>query len=148
MAYQPQGNPAPNWYPDPAGSGGMRYWDGSQWTQHLAPPPPVAEAPGAYPPATTPAAYPPATHPAYSPYYYPPGPHLAQTGGGKVYSTWGFVLGGIAFVLLPPIIGGAGVVCSIIGMTKKERLAPWALAVSIAGIVVGVAIGVVVWSHR
>jgi hypothetical protein len=45
-------------------------------------------------------------------------------------------------------ISGTGVVCSIIGVTRKERLAPWALAVSIAGIVVGVAIGVLVWSHR
>ena len=116
----------------------MRYWDGGQWTEHLAPPPPPVGAPGAYPPPV---------HPAYSP-YYAPGPQLAQTGGGKVFSTWGFVLGGIAFLFLPPIIGGAGVVCSIIAMKKKERLAPWALAVSIAGIVVGVAIGVVVWSHR
>ena len=28
-----------NWYPDPDGSGGLRYWDGSAWTAHQAPPP-------------------------------------------------------------------------------------------------------------
>jgi membrane protease YdiL (CAAX protease family) len=35
--------PPPGWYPDPyrsAGSPGVRFWDGRQWTQH------VAEAPG------------------------------------------------------------------------------------------------------
>jgi hypothetical protein len=29
----------PGWYPDPSGSGGQRYWDGTQWTQQVAPGP-------------------------------------------------------------------------------------------------------------
>jgi uncharacterized RDD family membrane protein YckC len=33
------GAPA-NWYPDPEGGGGLRYWDGNDWTSHRAPPPP------------------------------------------------------------------------------------------------------------
>jgi hypothetical protein len=41
------------WYPDPDGSGGQRYWDGSEWTEHRSPaipepaePPAAAEPPG------------------------------------------------------------------------------------------------------
>lgn len=30
----PQPQPAANWYPDPDNSGGLRYWDGSGWTEH------------------------------------------------------------------------------------------------------------------
>lgn len=33
------------WYPDPAGSANLRWWDGSAWTAHLAPPPIPAPAP-------------------------------------------------------------------------------------------------------
>lgn len=28
-------NPPANWYPDPTGRHGQRYWDGSQWTEHV-----------------------------------------------------------------------------------------------------------------
>ena len=35
------------WYPDPDGSGGQRYWDGSTWTEHRSPAAPAsAELPG------------------------------------------------------------------------------------------------------
>jgi uncharacterized protein YxjI len=39
---------SPGWYPDPSGSGQQRYWDGNQWTQHLAPQQPPAA--GQHPP--------------------------------------------------------------------------------------------------
>jgi hypothetical protein len=50
-------NPRPDWYADPAGSGGERYWDGVQWTEqtrsagsHTAPPaPPFAPQPAYQP---------------------------------------------------------------------------------------------------
>lgn len=40
-----QVNPPPNWYPDPSGGGGLRYWDGGAWTQHWAPLPPPVSSP-------------------------------------------------------------------------------------------------------
>ncbi len=43
--------PGPGWYPDPAGSGRLQWWDGSGWTgQYGGPPLPVpAPAPGSVP---------------------------------------------------------------------------------------------------
>ena len=29
--------PKADWYPDPSGSGGQRYWDGGAWTDHVRP---------------------------------------------------------------------------------------------------------------
>jgi outer membrane biosynthesis protein TonB len=42
------------WYPDPDGSGGQRYWDGSVWTEHRSPaaPEPTAPTAPAEPPAS------------------------------------------------------------------------------------------------
>jgi uncharacterized membrane protein YhaH (DUF805 family) len=47
-APQPAG-PAPGWYPDPSGTGGTRWWDGTAWTENLqAPAAPVAYGQPAY----------------------------------------------------------------------------------------------------
>ncbi len=36
---EPRNIPA-GWYADPTVPGAQRYWDGSQWTEHVQPPPP------------------------------------------------------------------------------------------------------------
>ena len=54
-------NPAAGWYPDPQGGQGLRWWDGSAWTEHTHEGTPAAggnaaASTGASPASTTPAA--------------------------------------------------------------------------------------------
>jgi len=45
--------PPANWYPDPDGSGGLRWWDGGTWTWHrVLPQPPVTQSYGTYGPVS------------------------------------------------------------------------------------------------
>jgi Protein of unknown function (DUF2510)/Domain of unknown function (DUF4878) len=96
--------PPANWYPDPRGEAELRYWDGSQWTEHThsgqpqaAPaspppaqaPPPQAPAPAGPPAAGTPTAAGGYQQPAYQ---QAGGPAPGGKGGGSK---------------LPLIIGGA-----------------------------------------
>src|ERR1700682_2359221 len=50
--FPPSSQTPPGWYPDPSGAGGLRFWDGSRWTdQYASPPvPPVAPLPPTYSP--------------------------------------------------------------------------------------------------
>ena len=41
--------PAAGWYPDPAGSGGTRWWDGVAWGDQIQPAPQPVAQPGAAP---------------------------------------------------------------------------------------------------
>ncbi|MGY1736520.1 phospholipid scramblase-related protein [Geodermatophilus sp. SYSU D00684] len=60
--------PPPGWYPDPAGSGGSRWWDGRTWTGHVQQPAPQP----------TPAPVQQAVQPAPQPYGAQPQHHGAQ----------------------------------------------------------------------
>ncbi|KQV07052.1 DUF2510 domain-containing protein [Leifsonia sp. Root112D2] len=85
--------PPPGWYDDPAGSSQLRWWDGTQWTQHLR-----ARADAAAPvtgtsTATTPLA---SAAPAYASGVVPPVAPSKVAAGTPVYT--GFIW---AIVLLP-----------------------------------------------
>lgn len=42
------------WHPDPMGQGGLRYWDGTQWTEHVQPAAPAPQTPQTPSPMTPP----------------------------------------------------------------------------------------------
>jgi len=62
----------------------------------------------------------------------------------NTYSIISIVLGGLAFLVLPPFLGGAGVILAVIGKQKNEKLWAIGLTVSIVGAVVGMIFGVAV----
>jgi hypothetical protein len=123
-------NPPPNWYPDPRGEAELRYWDGSQWTEHThsgqpaaapaAPPPAAAPPPQAAPPSGPPAAgtptaagYGPAPGgPAPGPAPAAPGPAgpgPSGGGGSKLPLIIGAVLAVVVVgVILALVLGGGG----------------------------------------
>jgi hypothetical protein len=126
-----QGNPPPNWYPDPKGEAELRYWDGSQWTEHThssqtaaqpapaAPPPSAAPPPQSAPPAASDATAP-GTQPAYQqPAYGGPapsgpvqsGPAAGSSGGGlgkKLPLIIGAVLAVVAIGVIAAVLLGGG----------------------------------------
>jgi uncharacterized RDD family membrane protein YckC len=100
--------PGPGWYPDPGGSGGQRYFDGTAWTEHWVPP----AAPPPVPPMA-PHGIAPYSAPPYSG-YGPPG-YGAYPGYGAWAPPWkGAQLGRPA--------AGAGALAD-----PGRRLAAWLL---------------------
>lgn len=63
--------PAAGWYPDPAGSGGRRYWNGRDWTDVVVAPPGSEDPAPAGDPAPAPAT--PMAPPTTAPVLLPPG---------------------------------------------------------------------------
>jgi uncharacterized RDD family membrane protein YckC len=90
--------PVAGWYPDPAGSGGRRYWNGSAWTDHVASPPGVEPAPEVEPatPAddardapVTPTPPAPAPVPSAPPPLAPPYQQVPYSGPAGPGPAWG-----------------------------------------------------------
>lgn len=62
----------------------------------------------------------------------------------KVFSILSIVLGGVSLLILPIVLGPAAIILAVIGLVKKEKLAPVGLAVAILGMLVGMFIGAIV----
>ena len=114
-------NPPPNWYPDPRGEAELRYWDGSQWTEHThsgqpqaapaSPPPAQAPPPQAPAPSGPPAAGTPTAAGGYQPSYQQAGGPGAggSKGGSKLPLIIGGALAAVAVVVvLVLVLAGGG----------------------------------------
>ncbi|HEX8051731.1 MAG TPA: DUF2510 domain-containing protein [Thermoleophilaceae bacterium] len=117
-------NPPPNWYPDPRGEAELRYWDGSQWTEHThsgqaaaapaSPPPAQAPPPQAPAPAGPPAAGTPTAAGGYHQPAYQQGAAApaggGSTGGSKLPLIIGGALAAVALVVVLVLVlaGGGG----------------------------------------
>lgn len=75
----------------------------------------------------------------------PPGQYAPATVSNTL-STVGIILGAIAFLLFPILFGPAGLICGAIAKSKGEPRAVVALVVSGCGLVLGMLLGVLVWT--
>ena len=69
-------------------------------------------------------------------------PGVRARSEGRTLTIVGFVLAGIAVFFFPIIFGPAGAICGGIAMSKGDPLGKWALIAGIAGMVLGMIIGV------
>ena len=131
-----------------------------------APHPPPVQSPPPYqsapPPSYVPpgpvqaSSYPQPAPPQYpQPPYYPPGPTQPnQTAASNLFSIIAFVcaglalLGGVVVTIAPLtfIFGVAAIICAVVALTKKERLAPFAIGAAVGGLILGWILEAVLWS--
>jgi hypothetical protein len=69
---------------------------------------------------------------------------MSEKSNSKVFSILAIVLGGLALLVFPIVLGPAAIILAVIGLVKKEKLAPIGLAVAIIGTAVGMFIGAIV----
>lgn len=62
----------------------------------------------------------------------------------KVFSILAMVLGGLSLLVVPIVLGPAAIILAVVGLVKKEKLAPIGLAVAILGMLVGMFLGAIV----
>lgn len=81
--------------------------------------------------------------PAPGPQYPPPPPGSAQ---GRGYTIASFICAVIALVFFPVVLGPLGAVLGYVGHRKGDPAGKWALIASIAALVLGMIIGLIVFS--
>ncbi|MBO1752661.1 hypothetical protein J4G33_12680 [Actinotalea sp. BY-33] len=70
----------------------------------------------------------------------------ATANQSNIFSILAFVFGGIAVLFLPIVLGPVGIVLAVVAIVRKERLGKIALGVAIAGTIIGMVLGAVVFS--
>jgi ABC-type Na+ efflux pump permease subunit len=76
----------------------------------------------------------------------PAGTAATPTRSGNTLSIVAMVLGGIAVFFVPILFGPAAIVCAVVAKTRKERLSTVALVVAVAGMLLGFALGALVFA--
>jgi hypothetical protein len=122
---------APGWYADPSDPAVSRWWDGQSWGNETQshnwkgnpndPPSNVATSGG-----------------------LPYGGQSTQSDTGNGFSIAGIILGAVAFLFVPILLGPAGLILGAVGKSRSERLAIPALIVSACGLILGMLLGLVV----
>lgn len=74
----------------------------------------------------------------------PPPPSPSAYGRG--YTVAGFICAVIALVFLPVVLGPLGAVLGYVGYRKGDELGRWAIAAGVAATVLGVVLGVLLFS--
>jgi hypothetical protein len=69
---------------------------------------------------------------------------MSEKSSSNTFSILAIVLGGLALLVLPIVFGPAAIILGVVGITKKEKLAPIGLTVGILGMVVGMFIGALI----
>jgi hypothetical protein len=69
---------------------------------------------------------------------------MTEANQSNTFSILAIVLGGLALLVFPVVFGPAAIILGVVGLTKKERLAPIGLTVGILGLVLGMVIGALV----
>jgi len=69
---------------------------------------------------------------------------MSEKSSSNTFSILAIVLGGLALLVLPIVFGPAAIILGVIGITKKEKLAPIGLTVGILGMLVGMFVGAVI----
>jgi hypothetical protein len=69
---------------------------------------------------------------------------MSEKSSSNTFSILAIILGGLALLVLPIVFGPAAIILGVIGITKKEKLAPIGLTVGILGMVVGMFIGALI----
>lgn len=69
---------------------------------------------------------------------------MTQANSSNTFSILAIVLGGVSLLVLPILLGPAAIVLGVVGLVKKERLAPIGITVGILGMLVGMFLGAII----